>query len=145
MKGLGLRIRTIRKEKGMTQSEMGDFLSMSQQTIARYENDLGDPTVEALVKIADLGHRSLEWLLTGRTSCGVSEATADTPANIDTDLLESAIKLVEIIVSKYNLKVNHEKKAKSIKILYEWAVIEERNDVGDVSEEKVMKVLELAS
>lgn len=49
----GQRIKAARKAAGMTQKELGDKLGLSFQSIAQWENDLRNPKMETLERIAD--------------------------------------------------------------------------------------------
>lgn len=46
-------IKTFRKEKGLTQSQLGDMLGITPQAVAQYENGKRNPKIETLQKIAD--------------------------------------------------------------------------------------------
>ncbi|MBQ7897961.1 MAG: helix-turn-helix transcriptional regulator [Clostridia bacterium] len=60
------RIRNLREDKNLTQSEMGKILSCSQRVYSNYERgDIDIPTT-TLIKIADFHKVSLDYLL-GRT------------------------------------------------------------------------------
>ena len=48
---LGLRIRTLRKEKGMTQLELAADASMEESALQRIEKGRTNPTVKTLFKI----------------------------------------------------------------------------------------------
>ena len=49
---IGENIKNIRKEKGLTQAELGEKLSVSQQMIGQYENGKNSPQMDTLKKIA---------------------------------------------------------------------------------------------
>ena len=49
----GQRIKAARKSAGFTQKELGEKLEISYQTIAQWENNLRNPKVETLQRIAD--------------------------------------------------------------------------------------------
>lgn len=51
---IGKNIQRIRKEKGLSQKELGQKLGVSQQMIAQYENSNSKPKIETLQKIADV-------------------------------------------------------------------------------------------
>lgn len=60
------RIRDLREDKDMTQTQMGEILSCSQRVYSNYERgDIDIPTV-TLCKIADFHKVSVDYLL-GRT------------------------------------------------------------------------------
>ena len=49
----GERIRQARKSAGMTQAELAHKLGISAAGIAQWENDLRNPKIETLRKLAD--------------------------------------------------------------------------------------------
>ena len=61
------RIRNLREDKDMTQTQMGVILSCSQRVYSNYERgDIDIPTA-TLIKIADFHKVSVDFLL-GRTN-----------------------------------------------------------------------------
>lgn len=61
------RIRDLREEKDMTQTEFASMLHITQRAYSRYENgERGIPT-EVLCEIADFHNTSVDYLL-GRTN-----------------------------------------------------------------------------
>ncbi len=48
----GFRIKEIRKQKGLTQKQLGDLCGMADSAIRRYENGKANPKIETLQKIA---------------------------------------------------------------------------------------------
>ena len=60
------RIRNLREDKDLSQTQMGEILSCSQRVYSNYERgDIEIPTI-TLVKIADFHGVSVDFLL-GRT------------------------------------------------------------------------------
>ena len=60
------RIRNLREDSDLTQSQMGEILSCSQRVYSNYERgDIDIPTA-TLIKIADYHNVSVDYLL-GRT------------------------------------------------------------------------------
>ncbi len=49
----GTKIKEIRKQKGLTQKQLGDLCGMADSAIRRYENGNANPKIETLQKIAD--------------------------------------------------------------------------------------------
>lgn len=49
---IGENIRRIRKERGLTQKELGELLNMTQAAIGQFENDKTSPKTETIEKIA---------------------------------------------------------------------------------------------
>ena len=50
---IGKKIKQLRKERNITQSELGKRMGISQQQIAQYENGRLNPKLETLHRIAD--------------------------------------------------------------------------------------------
>jgi len=62
-----MRIRDLREDKDLTQTEMGKILSCSQRVYSNYERgDIDIPTA-TLIKLADFYDVSTDYLL-GRTN-----------------------------------------------------------------------------
>ena len=61
------RIRKIRKQKGITQIELGNRIGVSQQVITNYERGIREPNIETLLKIAGALDISLETLIGKKT------------------------------------------------------------------------------
>ncbi|KEI75858.1 helix-turn-helix domain-containing protein [Clostridium botulinum] len=59
----GDRLRELREEKQLTQEELGKLLNVSRQAVSSYEKGENEPTIDALVKIANIFNVSLDYLL----------------------------------------------------------------------------------
>lgn len=60
------RIRTIRKEAGLTQSQFADALGLGRQAIAFYEGGQREPSGPTINLMCDKYNIRKEWLLTGK-------------------------------------------------------------------------------
>ena len=60
------RIRDLREDRDMNQTQVASILSMSQTGYSKYETGENDVPVAILEKLADLYHTSVDYLL-GRT------------------------------------------------------------------------------
>ena len=58
-----LRLKEIRKSKGLSQIKLAMELNTSQNTISRYENGEREPGIGELIKIADYFNISVDYLL----------------------------------------------------------------------------------
>ena len=61
-----MKLKELRKEKGISQLKLAMDLSMNQNTISRYETEDRQADYETLIKIADYFNVSIDYLL-GRT------------------------------------------------------------------------------
>ena len=60
------RIRDLREDADLTQTQIAKMLMVSQATYSRYENGTLDLPSAALIALADFYHVSVDYLL-GRT------------------------------------------------------------------------------
>ena len=61
-----MRLKELRKKKGISQLRLATDLNTTQNTIRRYETGEREPGIEELLKIADYFNVSVDYLL-GRT------------------------------------------------------------------------------
>jgi transcriptional regulator with XRE-family HTH domain len=61
------RLKSLRKEIKMSQSDVGEILGIMQTVYSRYERGAGTIPVEHLLKLADLYNVSTDYIL-GRTN-----------------------------------------------------------------------------
>jgi transcriptional regulator with XRE-family HTH domain len=57
------RIRNLREDKDMTQTEIAQILNISQRTYSRYENGERSIPIEILSGIADYHNTSVDYLI----------------------------------------------------------------------------------
>ena len=58
-----VRLKELRKAKGISQLKLGMDLCMNQNTISRYETGEREPSITELIKIADYFNVSIDYLL----------------------------------------------------------------------------------
>jgi len=63
---IGERLRSIRKESGLSQRDFGRRYGVSQNMVSLYEKGRSRASVDFYVHMARLGGKTLEWLLTGQ-------------------------------------------------------------------------------
>ena len=56
-------LKTLRKQKGISQRDLAEILMVSQQSINKYENHNVEPDIETLIKMADYFQVSLDYLV----------------------------------------------------------------------------------
>lgn len=57
------RISERREKIGLSRRVLGELIGSNQTQIYRYENGINDPTADVLVKLADVLHTSVDWLV----------------------------------------------------------------------------------
>lgn len=57
------RIAELRKEKKMSQISLGMKLNVSQKMISAYENGKNEPSIDLLIRMADIFHASIDYIV----------------------------------------------------------------------------------
>ena len=63
MKSIGETIASLRKQKGMTQSELAEKMNVTDKAVSKWERDLSCPDINTISKLADVLDVSVEELL----------------------------------------------------------------------------------
>jgi transcriptional regulator with XRE-family HTH domain len=94
-KTIGARIRSIRGD--LSQAEFADRVRIKQAMISRYEADKEVPSSKVLLRIAQYGGSSMEWILTGRFTTSAHRASKSGFISLDEriDLAVKAIKQIK--------------------------------------------------
>lgn len=71
MAKLGDILEELRKDRGLSQKDLGKILHVTPGTISNYENNVNLPGTERLIDIADFFQVSTDYLL-GRSSSHLS-------------------------------------------------------------------------
>lgn len=58
-----MNFKLLRKEKGLTQAEVANFLNLTPVAYNRYEKELREPNINTLCKLADFYSVSLDYLV----------------------------------------------------------------------------------
>ena len=59
----GEKLTKLRKENNITQEELADLLEVSRQSVSKWESDLAYPETEKLIKLSELYHVCVDYLL----------------------------------------------------------------------------------
>lgn len=90
----GIILRKLRVSRNMTQSELGALVGLSKAVVSKYENGLGYPTFDVLIRIAEYFGVSTDYML------GVEKTST-----IDlSGLTDSQRDLVDRIVNEFRNK-----------------------------------------
>ncbi len=76
---LGERLQRLRKEKQMSQEELGNLLFVSRQTVSLWENNQTVPTVDNLIRLREVFGVSIDSILMGEVTES-SESVLPTPS-----------------------------------------------------------------
>lgn len=76
---MGAFLKTLRKEKGLTQEELAEKLCVSARTVSRWETGSNIPDLSVLVEIADFYDVDIREIINGeRKSAKMEEELKDT-------------------------------------------------------------------
>ena len=65
---VGERIQDLRKKKGFSQEKLAEYLNMSRQAVAKWEQNVCEPNLDCLAKMSDLFGVVLDYLIRGKAS-----------------------------------------------------------------------------
>lgn len=65
---VGERIQDLRKKKGFSQEKLAEYLNMSRQAVAKWEQNVCEPNLDCLARMSDLFGVDLDYLIRGKTS-----------------------------------------------------------------------------
>ena len=77
----GKRLKDLRKEKHITQQQLGDMVGVTKVSICCYENGTRTPTLDTLIDLADSLNVSLTYLL-GTDGLAIAEDDKTNTINI---------------------------------------------------------------
>lgn len=66
-KNLGEMISSLRKEKGMTQSELAEKMNVTDKAVSKWERNLACPDVNSIPKLAEILGTTVEELLNAQS------------------------------------------------------------------------------
>ncbi len=63
---IGERIQELRKKKGYSQEKLATYLNMSRQAIAKWEQNVCEPSIDCLISMLELFKVDLDFLIAGK-------------------------------------------------------------------------------
>ncbi|MCX6581047.1 MAG: helix-turn-helix transcriptional regulator [Candidatus Aminicenantes bacterium] len=69
-KEIGFRIRALRRQGDLTQTQLAEKLSIDRSTLSKIESGVITPTAQILADLKSIFAMSIDWLLTGE---GINE------------------------------------------------------------------------
>ncbi len=110
---IGERIREVRKERGWSQADLGKKIGTDSQYVSRYETGRITPSVDALVRLADVLEVSTDYLvrdgaprkvLEGHNLGKLGDRLAELAELSDADQ-EVASQVIDALIAKSRLKI----------------------------------------
>ena len=103
---LGEHIITLRKKKGLSQSDLGKAIGTSGDIIGRYERDEVKPSIEVAIKIADMLEVSLDYLV-GKSSMELDKTTLkriEEVGKLPADAREQVNMVIDALIRDFKAK-----------------------------------------
>lgn len=92
-----LRLKQLRREKGLKQDDLAKKFGIAQQTISNYEKRIREPDITTLKKMAEFFDVSLDFLLgTTDIRTPIETLALSRSDGYENDLPEEAIKEIEL-------------------------------------------------
>lgn len=96
-----LKLKELRENANLTQTELGNHLNLSQRTISAYENATNEPDIQTLIKISKFFNVTIDYLL--------GQESNNKQINISNQELESFTKLSnDLSKTINNIKIKNE-------------------------------------
>ena len=70
-KKTGAMLKTLRKERGITQEQLAEHFNVSSRTVSRWENGINLPDISLLIEISEFYETDLRGILSGERSTSV--------------------------------------------------------------------------
>ena len=88
MKTIGERIREIRKEKRISQTELAKKMDISTQVMYGIEKNISNPTPEHLIKLSHFLEKSTDYLLTGKEEANKIKIEENTISTTEKEIIQ---------------------------------------------------------
>lgn len=106
----GDKIQFQRKKRGMTQEELGEEMSVSRQTITKWETNQSFPEIKKIIKLSYFFDVSIDYLLKDEIESDSDNKKIDreikTPKKLNFGLIVEILSLVGILILYVDSKIH---------------------------------------
>lgn len=104
---IGERIIKLRKEKGLTQSQLAEKLNISNKAVSKWESGKGDPSIEMLFLLSDCFNCSIDYLIRGKDYIIVKTVKNNSKEEVSyaQEVFDKALSIVKTKVSAISFDV----------------------------------------
>ncbi len=88
------RLRDLRIEAHLTQAQLAEILSIERATYCNYENETRTPPVDILIRLAELYHVSVDYLLRIKVPAGAGARPLQGPLCLEEQSLLSSFRVL---------------------------------------------------
>lgn len=106
---IGEHIMLLRKQKGLSQSELGKVIGTSGDVIGRYERDVITPSIDVIVKVADALEVSIDFLV-GKTKMVLDKQAVkrlEDISRLPDDNKNFVLNLIDMALRDFKVKKAH--------------------------------------
>lgn len=98
---IGERIIQLRKDAGLSQSQLASALEVSRQAVSKWENDLSSPDSLKMIRLAEVLDTDIEYLSTGRRNFARRPPVViNTVETVEKVVEKPVVQVVEKVVEK---------------------------------------------
>lgn len=88
----GKRLQRLRKENGLSQESLSEKLSITRQTISKWELDQSTPEIEYIAQLSDIFEVSTDYLIKGSDFISSKNVNSVFPDENEKPISENAVK-----------------------------------------------------
>jgi hypothetical protein len=106
---IGEHIMLLRKQKGLSQAELGKAIGTSGDVIGRYERDVISPSIDVIIKVADALEVSIDFLV-GKTKMVLDKQTVkrlEDISKLPDDNKNFVLNLIDMALRDFKVKKAH--------------------------------------
>ena len=97
----GQRLSRLRKEKGLTQEDIANRITISPQAVSKWENDVSSPDIDYLNSLADILDVSVDVLL-GRKESAKAFTESQNEATKEAGCGLQSLKFLLLVTSPFS-------------------------------------------
>ncbi|RVU54319.1 helix-turn-helix domain-containing protein [Anaerosphaera multitolerans] len=95
---LNERLEKLRKDKGLSQEEVSNYLGVSRRTISKWEKGTSNPDLNNIVKLGELYNVSMDYILKGNGKEEVDINTENSEVKVEKKTKSKTWLMVLIII-----------------------------------------------
>jgi len=139
--GIGKRIRSYRKEKGLKVKELAQIIGISQGSLSDIENEKTKPSADTLSSIVRNTDINPYWLLTGKGPMLKEGDHLFAHQGLNPQVVKDVIETLEELLEREKVHLPPSKKAELVVLLAEEVQEEEQ----ELSPGRILRLIKLAS
>jgi transcriptional regulator with XRE-family HTH domain len=119
-KALGQRLKSLRKDRGLTQKDLAQAVSLSFQQLNKYESGVNLPSADVLAALADHLDVTLDYLAAGKSAQTITNTRLlerlKSLEGLPSEDLEAAITVLDGLVVRREVEASINKRIQQRKI-----------------------------